>query len=74
MWKFHDFPINQILREINIGNSTSAKSGIFTHFEVLNFAFYEIMHFLKAGIYQLNKIYALKKAKMAVSERLDSQN
>ena len=55
MWKFHDFSITQILREINFGDSTNAKSAILTHLEVLNFAFYEILHFLKeAEIYQIN--------------------
>ena len=56
MWKFQNFAITQILCEINLGDSTNAKSAILTHFEVLNFAFYEILHFLKAGIYQINKI------------------
>ena len=31
VWKFHDFAITQILREINIGDSTGAKSAILTH-------------------------------------------
>ena len=56
VWKFHDFSVTQILREINFGDSTSAKSAILTHLDVLNFAFYEILHFLKAEIYQINKI------------------
>ena len=56
MWKFPDFFITQILREIKFGDSTSAKSAILTHLEVLNFAFYEILHFLKAEIYQINKL------------------
>ena len=56
VWKVHDFSITQILREINFGDSTSAKSAILTHLDVLNFAFYEILHFLKAEIYQINKI------------------
>ena len=30
MWKFHDFSINQILREISFWDSRSAKSAIFT--------------------------------------------
>ena len=51
VWKFHDFSITQILREINFGDSTSAKSAILTHLDVLNFAFDEILHFLKAEIY-----------------------
>ena len=50
MWKFHDFSITHILREINFGDSTRAKSAILTHLEVLNFAFYEILHFLKTEI------------------------
>ena len=45
VWKFHDFSIIQILREINFGDSTNAKYAILTHLEVLNFAFNEILHF-----------------------------
>ena len=56
VWKFYNFAITQILREIKHGDSTSAKSAIMTHLEVLNFAFYDILHFLKAEIYQINKI------------------
>ena len=37
VWKFHDFSITQILREINFGDPTSAKSVILTHVEALNF-------------------------------------
>ena len=29
MWKFHDFPITQILREINFGESISSKTAVF---------------------------------------------
>ena len=29
MWKFHDFSVIQILREINIGESRSSKTAIF---------------------------------------------
>jgi len=39
VWKFHNFPITQILREINFWDSRSAKSAIFTHLEVLKFDF-----------------------------------
>ena len=55
VWKFHDFSITQILREINFGDSRSAKSAILTHLEALNFDFYGILHFLKAEIYQKDK-------------------
>ena len=41
MWKFHDFSITQILREINLEDSRSAKSAISTIQEALNFNFYE---------------------------------
>ena len=33
VWKFHDFSITQILREINFGDSRSAKSAILTYLE-----------------------------------------
>ena len=40
IWKFHDFSITQILREINCGVYRSAKSAILTHSQALNFDFY----------------------------------
>ena len=62
VWKFHDFStIIQILREINFGDTTSAKSAVLTHFRVLNFALKEILPFLKAEIYQINKIQCPQK-------------
>ena len=36
-----DFSISQILREINFGDSKTAKSAILTLLEALNFDFYE---------------------------------
>ena len=59
MWKFHDFSITQILREINFGDCRGAKSVILVHSQALNFDFYQILHFLKAELaefYQINKI------------------
>ena len=56
MWKFHDFSITQILREINFGDFTSAKSAILANLGALNFDLYEVLHFLKAEIDQINKI------------------
>ena len=52
VWKFHDFPITQILREINFEDSSSAKFAILTHLEALNCDFYKVLHFLKAQIDQ----------------------
>ena len=48
--------ITRILREINFGDSTSAKYAIATHSEALNFDCWEFVHFLEAEIYQINKI------------------
>ena len=60
---FNDISITQILREIKFGDYTSAKSAISTHLEVRNFAFYEILHFLKVEIYQIDKIQSPKNGK-----------
>ena len=56
MWKFHDFSIIKILREINFEDSRSAQLAILPHLEALNFDIYEFLHFLKAEIYQINRI------------------
>ena len=45
VWKFQDFSIIQILREINFGDSRSAKSANLTYLQVLHFAFNEILYF-----------------------------
>ena len=63
MWKFHEFSITQILREINFGHSRGAKSAILTHLEVLNVDSYDFLHFLKVDIYQISKIQSLKNGK-----------
>ena len=61
MWTFHGFSITQILREINFGDSQSAKSAVLTHLEASNFDYSEFLHFWKAAIYQINKIQRSKK-------------
>ena len=58
VWKFHDFYITQILREINSVDFRSAISGLLALLEALNFDFYEFLHFLKAKFYQINKIHS----------------
>ena len=45
VWKFHEFSVTWILREIKFGNSKSAKSAILTHLEGLNFDFHEFFTF-----------------------------
>ena len=63
MWKFQDFSITQILREINFGDSGSVKSAILTHVEALNFDSHEFLHFLKTEIYQIKEIQSPKNCK-----------
>ena len=58
VWKFHDYYIIQILREINLEDSWSVEFIILTHLEALNLHFDEFLHFLKAAIYQMNKIHS----------------
>ena len=72
MWKFQNFSISQILREINFGNSRSAKSAFSTHLEALNFDWYGFLHVLKAEIYQIDKIQMPQNGKMTFSELLHS--
>ena len=55
VWKFKDFSISRILREINFEDSWSAKSAILPHLEALNFGYYLFLHFLKGEIDQINK-------------------
>ena len=47
-----EFSVIWILREINFWDSWSAISANLPHLEALSFAFYELLHNLKAGIYQ----------------------
>ena len=63
---------DQILCEINFEDCRSAKSAILAHLEALNFDFDEFLHFLKAKIYQINKIQSPQNGKIAVLELLDS--
>ena len=56
VWKFHDFAITKILGKIDVWDYKSAKFAILTHFEHLNFDFYEFLLILKAEMYQINKI------------------
>ena len=61
------FFIIQILREINFGDSRSAKSAISLHFEALNFDFYAFLHILKVEISQISKIQKPKSGSFRTS-------
>ena len=65
VWKFHNFSITQNLREINFGDSRSAKFAISTHLESLYFDFYECLHYLKVGMGQINQIQSPLNGKNA---------
>ena len=54
-FKLQDISIIQILRQIEIGESRSAKSAVYTHLQALNLDFYEFLHFLKAENCQIDK-------------------
>ena len=66
MQKFHDFSITQILREITLGDSRSAKCAILTHSEPLNFYLFEFLLFLKAKNYQMMQIDSPKNGKNGI--------
>ena len=59
VWNFQYFCITQILCEISFENCRSAKSASSTYLEALNYNFHEFLHFLKAKIYQINKVQGL---------------
>ena len=63
VWKFHDFSITQILREINFSDCSSAKSTILTHLEALIFYIDEFLHFLRPKIDQYKNSEPLKLQK-----------
>ena len=72
MWKFHNFSITQILREINFADSRGAKYAILARLQALNFDLYEFLHLLNPDFYQMDKIHRLKRAKTAVFALLES--
>ena len=68
VWKFHNFPITQILRKIILGDSRSAKSAIFNTFGGFEFLFFfphEFLHFLKAQITKVTKFCDPKIARIS---------
>jgi len=69
-WKFHNFSLTQIIREINFWDSRNAKSDILTYLQVLifmNFCIFWRLEFTKS-----TKIRAPEIAKTAVLLLLDS--
>ena len=56
MWKFQDFAVTHILREIKVDETGGLKSAILTNLKVLKFELNINFHFLKAETNQINKI------------------
>ena len=58
-WKFQDFSVTHILREINFGESRSSKTAVFAFFEnldfvnLLNFSLQKVQNFIKSKIQNL---------------------
>ena len=55
MWKFHDFSVIQILREINFGQSKSSKIGAFAILVALNF-----VNLVDFSLLEVKKIIKIK--------------
>ena len=58
MWKYQDFSITQILREINFADFRSAKCAIFAYLEtvifvnLVNFSLQKVQKFIKVIIHR----------------------
>ena len=60
VWKFHDFPITRILREINFEESRCSKTAVCAILEGLNF--------VKLVNFSLQKVYDFIKAEFRSSK------
>ena len=56
LWKFHDFSITQILREINFQESRSCK--------IAGFAISEALDFVNLANFSLQKVQSYTKSKI----------
>ena len=59
MWKFDEFSVTQILREINFEESISSKIALFANLEALKMI--NLVNFSLQKSVKINKNYALKK-------------
>ena len=72
MWKFHRFSITQILREINFGDSRSAKSAVFVILESEFSSFGQFQSSKRAKHHKKVKFRASKCVKVADFALLES--
>ena len=54
VWKFQDFSVTQILREIKVGESRSSKTAFFATFKALNFV--NLMNFSLQKVQKYTKM------------------
>ena len=59
VWKFKDFSVTEILRELNFEESTTSKTAVFTIFGARNFLNLVNLSFLKVQISYKSKSTAL---------------
>ena len=59
VWKFHDFSVTQILREINFGESKSSKTAVFVIFWALKMIYLADFSLQKVQKFIMIKIQSL---------------
>ena len=74
MWKFYDFSVTQILREINFGEFRGSKSAIFAIFGALNFVYWVNSSLQKVQKFIEIKIQSLSMCENGNFETLDLPN
>ena len=63
MWKFYDFSVTQILREINFGEFRGSKSAIFAIFGALNFVYW-----VNSSLQKVQKFIEIKIQSLSMCE------
>ena len=66
MWKFQNFSVSQILREIKVGQPEASQMVILKYLEALNFMFDKFLHLEKAEIDQKSKLRVIKIAQNGI--------
>ena len=61
LWKFHDFSIAQILREINFGESRSSKTAVFAILGAVNF-----VDLVKFSLQKVQKFIRIKIQSLSI--------
>ena len=66
VWKFQNFSVSQILREIKVGQPEASQMVILKYLEALNFMFDKFLHLEKAEIDQKSKLRVFKIAQNSI--------